>query len=116
MRSPVLLVGLVLALALASVPAASAKGCSVSSKPRAYGPTYVTSLSVVRVTCAGGRDLVRAYDRCRRARGGAKGRCPRVRRFRCSETRRSIATEFAAKVSCVRGARRVRFAYSQFTS
>jgi hypothetical protein len=118
MRSPVrpiLLVVVALGLLLASVPAASASGCSVSTKPRAYGPTYVTSLSVVRVSCADGKDLIRAYDRCRRARAGVRGRCPRVHRFRCSERRRSISTEFSAKVSCARGARQVRFAYSQFT-
>jgi hypothetical protein len=106
----------VLVLAVTASPSA-ARGCDVSRDGRKLGPTYVTSLSVARVSCAEGKAVVRAYDRCRRRHGGVKGRCPsRVRRFRCAEGRRTaIQIEFNVKVGCRRGGRRVRFAYEQYT-
>jgi hypothetical protein len=107
---------LVLAALLAvAAPAGAATRCDVRRDGRRLGPTYVTSLAVVRVSCTEGKAVIRAYDRCRRAHGGADGRCPsRVRRFRCFERRRSSPAEISATVDCRRGARRVRFAYSQF--
>jgi hypothetical protein len=101
----------------AGAPTAHAAGkCSVSKDGRKLGATYVTSLSVTKVSCSSGKKVVKAYNACRRSHGGAKGRCPRpVRGYHCSETRTSIPTEFSAKVGCKDGRRRVNFKYTQFT-
>lgn len=117
MRSCALMATMSLALlAFAAPSSASAKRCLGSQGSRSLGPTYVLQVTVTHTSCDTGKAVVRAYDRCRRRHGGARGRCPsRVLRYRCSETRRSIPTQFDAKATCARGDRRVRFTYSQFT-
>jgi hypothetical protein len=90
--------------------------CHLGKDGRRLGATYVTSLSVSRVSCSTGKRVVKAYNACRRAHGGVKGKCPRkVLGYRCSEHRDSIPTEITARVSCKASARRVRFNYEQFT-
>jgi hypothetical protein len=102
---------------LAALPAtALAKGCNVQNDADSYGPTYVTSLTVKNVGCAGGKKVVRAFHRCRKAHGGIKGRCPiKVLGYRCAESRTAIATQFSAKVTCKNGTRRVVHTYTQNT-
>jgi hypothetical protein len=110
------LVALAAAVALpSSASAAYYHRCSIGD-PGSYGTTYVTSIGVHRVTCSKGKKVIRAYHKCRRASGGAKGRCHhRVLRFRCSERRTVGHGQFTAKVTCTRGSRRVRHTYTQFT-
>ena len=99
------------ALALAPGTAA-AKSCT---PPKYPGDGYFTSLSVSGVSCATGRDVARAYYRCR-IKKGIRGRCTtRVLRFSCSERRESISTQFEARVTCKRGSRRVVHTYQQNT-
>lgn len=104
-------------MAQAGPVAAASKSCGASSKPRALGPTYTTSLSVSRTTCRSGRRLVRAWNSCRVAAGGRDGRCRRrVLGYSCSERRSNvIRTQFDATVSCKKGSRRIRHAYTQLT-
>ena len=99
---------------LAATPAAEARRCDISGKERRLGATYVTTLTVVRVSCATGERVVRAFHRCRRT---PRGRChARVLRYRCSDRRTSvIPSQFEARATCRRGARRVKFTYTQFT-
>ncbi len=98
---------------LAVAPAtASAKSCS---PPKYPGDGYFTSLSVSGVSCATGRDVARAYYRCR-IKKGIRGRCTtRVLRFSCTERRESISTQFEARVTCKRGGKRVVHTYQQNT-
>ncbi len=116
LRSALALAGLTLVL-LAIPSTSSAATCTVSKKPRALGPTYVTRLTVANVSCATGKSLVRAYYRCRVANGGADGRCrKRVRGYSCRERRTNvISTQFDATVTCRSGSRRVVHKYTQFT-
>lgn len=104
----------VLGLAATASPAL-AKQCNVQRDAEKFGVSYVTSLEVKRVTCARGKKVVRAYHACRKARGGIKGRCPRVNGYRCTERRETISTQFSAKATCRKGSRRVIHTYSQFT-
>ena len=100
------------AAAQAAAPEATAsRACDVTSRLRAYGPTYTRALSVRRATCRGGKNLIRQWDKCRRRRGGSDGSCPRVLRYSCSERRYDkIATQYTATVYCKRrGGRRVKF-------
>ena len=113
---PRVLLGAVAAALLAAPSSASARTCNIASVQRKLGPTYVTSLQVSHVSCRRGKAVVRAYYRCRKANGGAEGRCHRrVLRYSCTEKRSSIRTQFSAKVTCRRGSRRVVHTYTQFT-
>jgi hypothetical protein len=114
-----------LLLALAAVPAASigapgptakaARACHVNKAPRAYGPTYVTSLRVRGTSCRNGVKLVKGYYRCRIHNGGRRGHCRGVYGYRCRETRKSIKTEFDALVKCRKPGRAIAHRYTQFT-
>jgi hypothetical protein len=126
MRTRTRIVLLATALAvLALVPAAStaagpaahaARGCSVGTG-RGYGPTYLLKLSVRHTTCRHGRELVLAYNKCRRSHGGRKGHCSGVLGYSCSETRfNKSAQSFDARVACKKsGGRRINHTYTQFT-
>jgi hypothetical protein len=57
---------------------------------------------------------MRAHYRCR-TRHGIKGRCARFNGWRCTETRRAIATEYNARVTCRKGSRKVIYTYQQNT-
>lgn len=107
-----LLLAAVLAPAAHAAPAASAaKSCATPKYP---GQGYFTSLKVKGTGCAKGRKVALAHHDCR-TEDGPKGRCTRkVRRYRCSETRgAAIPTEYNARVTCRKGARRVVFTYQQ---
>jgi hypothetical protein len=100
----------------AAPTASAATTCDVSKDGRKLGATYVTSLSATKVSCAKAKKLVKSFNSCRRARGGAAGKCASFSGYTCTETRKAIPTEFSAKVSCkASGGRRLKFAYSQFT-
>jgi hypothetical protein len=99
-----------------AVPAVSAATCDVSKDGRKLGATYVTSLSATKIGCAKAKALVKSFNKCRRAHGGADGKCTSFSGYTCSETRKAIPTEFSAKVSCkASGGRRLKIAYTQFT-
>jgi len=115
---PRVLLGVLAVLLLAAVPSSSlaAQRCNITRDQRRLGPTYVTSLSVKGTSCTAGKRLVRAYYKCRKANGGAKGTChARVLGYSCSERRTSIRTQFSARVICRSGSRRVDHTYTQFT-
>jgi hypothetical protein len=91
--------------------------CDVRKDGRKLGATFVTSLTVTKVTCAQGKRVVKAYHACRRANGGVKGTCrAQVLGFRCTERRRRIPRQFAATATCTGGLRIVRFSYTQVTA
>jgi hypothetical protein len=95
-----------------SPDATAAKGCSVGDS-RSYGTTYVLKISVSGTSCRSGKSLIRAFHDCR---PGKSGRCPRVRRYNCSESRFDrISTQYSSRVTCRRGDRVVKHTYQQFT-
>lgn len=100
-----------------AAPAAAAVSCDLHKDGRKLGTTYVTSLKVQHVSCAKAKRVVKAFNACRRANGGVKGRCvKRVLDYRCSETRgASIPTQYSARASCKTGSRVVSFRYTQYT-
>jgi hypothetical protein len=100
----------------AAPTATAAATCDVAKDGRKLGATYVTSLSATKVSCAKAKTLVKSFNSCRRAHGGADGKCSSFSGFTCTETRKAIPTEFSAKVSCkASGGRQLKFAYTQFT-
>ena len=100
------------ALLLALPAAGQARSCS---PPRYPGSGYFTSLKVTGTSCATGRKVTLAHYRCR-IKNGVKGRCrSRVLRFRCTETRDAIRTQYNARVICKRGSAKVVYTYQQNT-
>ncbi len=115
LRSASILAGLMLLL-LALPTTSSAATCSVRGQERTFGPTYVTKLTVVNVSCTTAKRFVRSYYRCRIANGGKDGRCRRVKGYSCSERRTNvISTQFDATATCKSGSRRIVHKYQQFT-
>jgi hypothetical protein len=96
-------------------PTASATDCSVRGKERKLGATYVTSVKASGVSCRSALRLVKDYHACRRRRGGADGRCPRVNGYRCRERRTSSPTQYDSRATCRKGGRRVVQQYTQNT-
>ncbi len=99
-----------------AAPSASAsKGCNFDR--RGYGHNmYLTALSVRHTSCAKGKSVVNGYTKCRYKHGGLNGHCPnKVKRFKCGEGKRTIAPhiQYSVNVSCKRGSRRIKFAYTQ---
>jgi hypothetical protein len=96
--------------------ATAARSCNISGQERRLGPTYVHSLSVRSVSCRRGKDVVRAYHRCRFRNGGRDGRCRGFSGWRCSERRsQRIRTQFDARARCTKGSAVVAHSYTQFT-
>jgi hypothetical protein len=98
------------AAAGASPSAHAARSCAPGKYP---GQGYFTSLQVSHVSCATGKKVMHAHYRCR-IRHGRKGHCGRVLGYRCTETRRSIPTEYTARVTCKSGSKKVVYTYEQF--
>jgi hypothetical protein len=99
------------AFPLAGASPAAAATCAPGHYP---GQGYFTSLKAYHISCKGARDVMRAHYRCR-TRHGIKGRCARFNGWRCTETRRAIATEYNARVTCRKGSRKVIYTYQQNT-
>ena len=117
-RLPAVLVALAACAAFAppasaDAPGATAsKGCSVGDS-RSYGTSYVLKISVRGTSCRSGKRLIRAFHDCR---PGKSGRCDRVKRYNCSESRFDrISTQYSSRVTCRRGDRVVKHTYQQFT-
>lgn len=106
---------------LAAAPGGSAatslKKCSLSlTASQHLGATYVTSLKVHGASCSVGKDVAKAFNKCRKEKG-VSGHCThKVKSYRCTDKRpadQSIPTQFNGVVKCRRGSRRVNFDYQQ---
>jgi hypothetical protein len=95
----------------------TATKCDVKRDGRRLGATYVTSLSATNVSCTKAKRVVKAFNACRKAHGGADGTCTSsVQGYHCTEKRgAAIPTQYSSRVTCRSAARRVQFAYTQFT-
>jgi hypothetical protein len=82
-----------------------------------FGSTYVYSIRAKQTGCDNARTVAEKFTKCRKRNGGADGRCRhRVRKFRCSENRHdATSVQYSSDVVCKRGAKRVRFVYTQNT-
>lgn len=106
---------------LAAAPGGSAatslKKCSLSlTTSQHLGATYVTNLKVQGASCSVGRDVAKAFNKCRKEKG-VSGRCShKVKTYSCTETRpadQSIPTQFNGVVKCKSASKRVNFNYQQ---
>jgi hypothetical protein len=109
---------LLVAAAPASAPATddgptatASKACAVGDS-QSYGTTYVLWIRARNVGCRKARERVRAFHACRQ---GARGHCPNLGSWNCSENRDSGAGSFYSTVRCKKGAKRVRHRYNQWT-
>jgi hypothetical protein len=117
------------ALALAAVVAVagSASGAAPQAKggrschltpreQRHLGASYVTSLRVSHTSCSNGKKVTKAFHTCRHKSGGPAGHCRHaVRRYHCRERRfdKLPHVQYDGKVTCTRGAKRVKSTYTQ---
>lgn len=94
--------------------AVSFKRCDISGQQTKLGASYVTSLKVSSVSCRKGKKVIKAYHRCRKAKGG--GVCGNPGKgFRCKEGKRVGVpdVQYSATVKCRKGKKRVKSAYTQ---
>ena len=123
-RSPRLAVLLAVAgFMTAGVPAAPAatddgptatasKSCSVGDS-RSYNTTYVLWIRARNVSCRKARERVRAFHKCRQ---GARGRCPNLGKWNCTENRGpSGPGSFYSTAKCKKGGKVVKHRYNQWT-
>lgn len=101
-------------LALGAAPAMAATTCPNPNSP-AYPNGYYTKLIVTGISCAGGKEVMRAHRKCRVRNGGVKGRCPRINGWSATEKRRVSPTEFSSRVTLKKGSRTIVYYYSQDT-
>jgi hypothetical protein len=107
---------------LAGAGPAAARGaisCKLTTHDQRHlGASYVTSLAVRRTSCAMGKKVTLAFNRCRTAKGKPQGKCKhRVLRYKCTEKRYDAVpgVQYSSKVTCVRGGKRVFSTYTQNT-
>jgi hypothetical protein len=109
--------GLVLVVALAAAPAASAASGCQKGKERKLGATYVTKVTVTGTDCAAALKVVKAFHTCRKK--SANGKCKStVKGYKCTEKRPAalkIPTQYTGDVTCKSGAKRVFQEYQQDT-
>lgn len=81
------------------------------------GASYVTPLAVKNTSCGKGMKVVKAFNQCRKANGGADGRCKsKVLGYKCEEGKRtSSPAQYSADVVCKNGSKKVVFSYTQNT-
>lgn len=112
-------VALLAAAPSAATAVTSLKRCSLTlTASQHLGATYVSNLKVQGVSCSAGKDVAKAFNKCRREKG-VSGRCThKVLKYGCTDTRPAaerIPTQFNGHVKCTRGDRRVNFDYQQNT-
>lgn len=116
-----LLAGLVASSALAASPqaTASATDCTLTTKEqRGLGASYVTSLKVSGTTCAKGKGVTLAFNKCRTAGGKPQGKCTRkVGSYTCAEKRYDAVpgVQYSSKVTCTWGQKKIFSTYTQNT-
>lgn len=97
----------------------SASTCQLSTKEqRSLGASYVTSLKVDKTTCAKGKGVTLAFNKCRTASGKPQGTCNRkVGNYTCTERRYDAVpgVQYSSRVTCTWGQKRVWSTYTQNT-
>ncbi len=96
--------------------AAALANCNINGRQQQLGASYVTSISVSKVSCGQAERLVIAYHRCRLASGGSGGTCKTaVLGFDCSEGGRQAVpgVQYNATVDCRKGGAEVKSTYTQ---
>lgn len=110
---------LMAAVAFLALPssASAAKTCHLTlNQQRHSGSTYLVQLSVAHVTCAAGLKVEKDWQSCRRSTPGHRTCKRRVDGYSCKQTVLDHSpTQYDARVTCTRGARLVKFVYTQNT-
>lgn len=99
---PLLACAVALLALLAASPAAHAATtkCDTKKDGGKLGATFVTGLTATNISCAKAKQLTKAFNNCRHAHGGKKGKCTSFSGYRCTETRKAIPVELSARASC----------------
>lgn len=113
-RTRLLAVAACVAATVPFVGASPASAATCGSLGKYPGSGYFTTLSVSKISCTGGKAVMRGHHKCR-TKNGIRGRCRSFNGWRCTETRQAIATEYNARVTCKKDGRRVVYTYQQDT-
>jgi hypothetical protein len=106
------------AAAFAAGPTATAaRTCRLTLNQQNHaGATYLVSLSVRNVSCSTGLKVEKDWQACRRSTPGHRTCKRRVDGYSCKQTVLDKSrTQYDARVTCTRGARSVKFVYTQNT-
>ncbi len=101
-----------------SATAASKGNCPLTATEGQHlGASYVDPFKVKGVSCAKGEKVIKGFNKCRKANGGADGRChSTVHGFACDEGKRTGSDfQYFADVVCKNGSKKVKFHYTQNT-
>jgi hypothetical protein len=126
------LLGIAIASALVAVPAvasagaaggptatASATTCHLTAhEERSLGASYVTSLKVDKTTCAKGKSVTLAFNKCRTSGGKPQGYCKRkVAGYNCAEHRYDAVphVQYSSTVTCTSSDKRIISTYTENT-
>jgi hypothetical protein len=107
--------------AFASGPqaSASASNCQLTAREQSsLGASYVTSLKVEGTSCAKGKGVTLAFNKCRTSGGKPQGTCSRkVGRYTCTEKRYDAVAgvQYSSRVTCRWGQKLVLSTYTQNT-
>lgn len=96
--------------------AASLSSCNINGRQQELGASYVTSISVAKVSCEQAEKVVTAYHQCRKQNGGAGGTCTTaVSGFTCTEGQRQEVpgVQFNATAECKKGDAEIQSNYTQ---
>ena len=99
--------------------ASAATACKLSTHDQRHlGASYVTSLKVEKTTCAKGKGVTLAFNKCRTAGGKPQGKCNhKVGHYTCAEKRYDAVpgVQYSSKVTCTWGAKKIISTYTQNT-
>ena len=119
-------VGLVACVAAAGVaPAQASAGGSGAAAKRAECKltrgfaqgtfaSYINEYSAKNLSCGDAREVIAAYQECRKENGGKNGKCDGVMGYSCDEKRgdKVPGVQFSASVVCKSGSKKVKHHYT----
>lgn len=107
-----------MAAGLVGAQASAAKTISCPAPKYPGNGYFIGKIKASSATCKSARSLVLAYYKCRVRAGGSKGTCSGkvVNGLKCTDTRPpadQIPTQINARVTCVKGAKKIVHHYQQ---
>jgi hypothetical protein len=124
MKTMLALAAVLVCGAIAAIPAGASGGaptkssCSLSHGEQRgdLGADYVYKLSARKLGCDKAKSLVKKFNKCRHEHGGARGKCPGVKGYKCSQKKLDSSPEiYQAKAKCVKGSKKFSEVFGELT-
>ena len=110
--------------AIAAIPAgaggsaATKSACSLSQGEQRgdLGADYVYKLTARNLGCDKAKALARKFNKCRHEHGGARGKCPSIKGYKCSQKKLDSSRQiYQAKAKCVKGSKKFGEVFGELT-